>query len=535
MDETINSAYSDLSPMPMGDTALIYAQLRSDTVPVVKGSGQKKKYLISLQQAVKKGKSWVPQGKMVGPFNDDKMHTANGTFSPNGRRFFFVRCEENKSYEIICSIYFSEFNDSTWEEPVLLNEIINKPGSNNTQPAVGYDKKRNEVLYWVSDRIGGRGGKDIWYAVFNPKLKAYTRAYNARKVINTPGDEVTPFYDTENLMLYFSSDGHPGMGGYDVFSSDGMLKKWTKPVNIGYPINSRVDDMYYVLQKDNEHGFLVSNRIGSIALKSETCCDDIYSFRWLNIFRFAIRGIVLDEDDSTRTPIKDAAVELSVIDTETGEDIFVKSDTTKDGKLFFFTLGKNKSYKLLGAKEDFFSGRTTASTVGLTKSDTLDAIIYIKKREDKSYALRNIYYDFDKTTLRSESLPNIDTLKMLLVDNPLIIVEIGSHTDSRGSPQYNLTLSEGRAKSVVLYLAKSGIPIERMEAKGYGEGLQLEDCSIYPECPETAEGDCPCHQKNRRTEFKVIGELDGPIEYDDEYYDDEEEFDNEEGDIDGSD
>ncbi|MCH8903902.1 MAG: OmpA family protein [Bacteroidetes bacterium] len=527
LGNTINCAYSDLAPVPMGDTALIYASLRADSV-IIKGSNGN--FKVTLYKAKKRNNIWVGDGELEGPFNDKKKHTSNGAFSPDSARFYFVRCVEDKAQKMTCSIYLSEFVDNVWQDAEELGSTVNMPGFTSTYPTVGTNKKGLEVLYFVSNRPNGVGGLDIWYVVRDKRTKKFGQAFNARKTINTPADEVTPFYDNENKQLYFSSDGLPGMGGYDVFVTTGMLKKWSVPENLGYPVNSSVDEMYYILREDRETGFIVSNRPGGIALKSETCCDDIYSFRWFNVIRFAIEGIVLDQDDSTRVPMEGSDVSLMLIDSETGEEVFMKSDTTRTERdnIFFFTLGKEMRIKLLAAKKGWLTGSTMASTVGLESSDTLSAIIYIRKITEKAYKIKNIFYDFDSKELREESLPNLDSMVTVLNDNPLIIVEISSHTDSRGSADYNLNLSQKRAESVVKYLAKQGISLERMQPKGYGKSALIKDCSGIAGCPTDESGDCPCHQANRRTEFKIIGELDAPLEYDEDYYDDSDDGDDEE-------
>jgi len=147
--------------------------------------------------------------------------------------------------------------------------------------------------------------------------------------------------------------------------------------------------------------------------------------------------------------------------------------------------------------------------------------IYLQKLiVGKAYRLRNIYYDYDKWFLRDEAKLTLDTVYNLMMDNPTIIVELGSHTDTRATFEYNIKLSQRRAESAVKYLLKRGIPKERLVAKGYGETQVMEDCSDYTDCPEAGEGDCPCHQNNRRTEFKIIGTLDAPLNYEDKRYED---------------
>jgi outer membrane protein OmpA-like peptidoglycan-associated protein len=224
-------------------------------------------------------------------------------------------------------------------------------------------------------------------------------------------------------------------------------------------------------------------------------------------------------DDATRTPIDGAAVNLSLRSNNPSEsDVAINTDTSSAATPYFFNLKTEKLYKVTAVKDGYFTSSQIFATTDTKKSDTINVDIYLKKLEkNKAYRLNNIYYDFDKADLRPQSKATLDTLYNILIENPTIIIELSSHTDSRGSADYNLDLSQRRAESCVNYLInEKGIPKERITAKGYGKNKPLEDCSKYPDCPNDQSGDCPCHQLNRRTEFKIIGELDGTLMYDKE-------------------
>ena len=181
---------------------------------------------------------------------------------------------------------------------------------------------QREIVYFVSDREeGAKGGLDIWYTYFDARKKVWKEAANCKTKINTVGNEMAPYYDLESGTMYFSSDNWPGIGGFDVFKSVGMMKKWSgKPVNMRFPVNSGADDLYYVLDASGESGFMSSNRTGGFTLKNPTCCDDIYAFKWINVIRVFTKGIVRDQDDSTNMPLTDAVVSLYMID-ESGEEV----------------------------------------------------------------------------------------------------------------------------------------------------------------------------------------------------------------------
>ncbi|NSW45678.1 MAG: OmpA family protein [Bacteroidales bacterium] len=338
---------------------------------------------------------------------------------------------------------------------------------------------------------------------------------------------MTPFYDIESHTLYFSSDGWPSIGGLDIFKAQGELTQFSNPENIGFPINSSVDDIYCVTSKNREGGFFVSNRKGTVALLNETCCDDIWEYRWTNFIQVAITGKIyaikdstiyqqlekqivdknfIEELDSTTekvNPLPDKKVDLYL--QQGNERIYIKSISTNENGEFFFNLEPQKEYKILIDNYGFFNKEISVSTMNITHSDTLHAdAIYINVIPLEPVVIKNIYYEFSKWNLTDSSKAVIDrTLYKLLVDNPRIVVEISSHTDSISSDEYNLKLSQKRAESVVKYLISKGIDKDRLVAKGYGESKPIAP-NTNPDGTDNPEG----RQKNRRTEFRIIGSID---------------------------
>ena len=501
MGSEVNAAYTEASPMPVGDDKLIYSSLRTDTI-IRAEDLEGKVARFKLYQSTKEGKKWGRGEPLPESVNSPKMDVANGVFSPDGSKFFYTQCEPNDVGNLICAIYVSDFKNGEWSKGEKLNDEINLPDFNNTHPAVAYEKRRKSlILYFVSDRPGGEGGRDIWYSEISAKGD-YKKPRNVGRKINTVGNEITPFFNAGSRVLSFSSDGHPSMGGYDVFYSSGKMRKWTKPENAGYPINSRVDDMYFVADANEEGGYFVSNRVGTIALKSETCCDDIFRYSWDRdlIPKFAVDKFAHDADDATKTPLTDYDVKLYQVDQDSSVILIDEKHITTEAE-YFFVLKHNKNYKIEAAKEGYFPNEEWASTMGLTKSDTLHRWIPLKKLElNKIIVLKDIYYDFDKATLRPESNRTLRKLVHILSINPSIVVELGAHTDSKGEEAYNKRLSQRRAESVVKYLKKHGIPKDRLVAKGYGEGTPIV-ANTNPDGSDNPEG----RQMNRRTEIKVIG------------------------------
>ncbi len=520
LDRKVNSPYTDIAPLMWDDTTLLYASLPSDTVIVVNEEGVD--HFIKLYKSTVRKRNVYDSAQVFDRFNLAGYHVANGALSADGQRFYYTQCGENeKNGKIVCAIQMSELQDGIWGEPVSVSAEINLPDHTSTHPWVAPGKKGYETLYFASDRPEGKGGLDLYASSVNISRKTFSTPKNLGSKINTDRDEATPYFDATSGTLYFSSNGQVGIGGYDVFKSDGSGTRWSDPVNIGYPINSSTDDMYFRMTDEGKGGFFVSNRPGIISIRSETCCDDIFSFEYIRIINVAVMGYVYDEDDTTKTLIENARVALS-LESDEGilQNIHLGDDTIINGQRYYFPVNVEKEYRVSGSAEGYLTNSVPFNTKGIVESDTLYVDIYLKKKVlDKAYRLKNVYYDFDKWDLREVSKLTLDTLYNIMIENPTIIVEIGSHTDTRATEQYNLSLSQKRAESCVNYLISREIPKARLQAKGYGETRLLDDCRKYEECPQDNSSDCPCHQNNRRTEFKIIGELDAELIYEDERYD----------------
>jgi outer membrane protein OmpA-like peptidoglycan-associated protein len=332
-------------------------------------------------------------------------------------------------------------------------------------------------MIFVSDMPGGYGGTDLYITFF--VNNQWTQPENLGSQVNSAGDEQFPFIH-ENGEVYFSSNGHNTMGGLDVFVTQNNGLRWSKPVNLNYPINSSKDDFGFVLKPGGREGYLSSARFST---------DKIYTFKkfdpTFNLFGFAhIKG--------EKTPVENVRVE---IESSKGQAIQLisKSDGT-----FHMDLTPNESYHLNCKKVGCFGETSELSTKGLIYSQ--DFYVDFEVEEiviDKPIVLKNIYYDFDKWFIRADAAIELDKLVKLLKDNPEIDIEMGSHTDVRGTDEYNQVLSENRAKSAVEYLIEQGIEKNRLTFKGYGEKVLVNKCKNNIYCSEEE------HQENRRTEFKV--------------------------------
>jgi OOP family OmpA-OmpF porin len=535
LNSTINGPHIELSPVPVNDTLFLYSSLRVDSL--VFFTNENADTAMPVRQyymAVKKGPDWQGGILLPGPINTPGVETCNGVLSRDGKRFYFTRCTHNWQGTVTCGIYVSNVRDGLWQKPIPLPASVNDPNYTATQPALGRTAKSNrEIIYFVSNRPEGKGGLDIWYTVWDDKKNIYSKVRNAGSKINTAGDEMTPFYDLPSRTLYFSSTGQPGIGGLDIFKAFGERNQWTHLTGIGYPFNTSYDDLYFTVSRSGEDGFLASNRPGGNSINNETCCDDLYYYRWNEFTRITVTATIypFEKDRFGRKrdlsgfdfmnpsadikPLSDAIIALYMMDKETKEYVFMERYTTGDNGKFYFDLMPDQDYEFRMEGFQYFDSRMYMSTQGFTFSDTIEMPpIWVNVMTDKPVVLENIYYDFNSAVLNERSRNVLDTtLLVLLKEAPEFIVEISAHTDSIGDPEYNLQLSQQRADNVVRYLISKGISAEKLAAKGYGEERPIAPNTL-PDGSDNPEG----REKNRRTEFRIIGTV-GQME-EDEVYDD---------------
>ncbi|WP_118949651.1 OmpA family protein [Taibaiella helva] len=497
----VNTAYTELSPYPLGDTALLFATMKSNNQVEVgkeKRADYVSRFMVShkFKRHEERDTFQWPLAFLDGRFNDAKYHTGNGCFSPGGDRFYFTRCLENDKNEMTCRIFCSTFEKEKWGEPVLLGNGINEGEFSNTQPFIAKVGKK-EVLFFSSNRtLQSRGGYDIWYSVFDPRQKTYRRPQNAGKQINTEGNEASPYYDSRVNKLYFSSDGWVTMGGFDIYSADGGPSRYTNLTNLGYPINTSADELYYINDPAGKpDAYVVSNRIGSIALKNPTCCDDIWRVQYEP--KIYAMGKVLDQ--KSQKPVPQSVVKM--VD-EAGN---LKTYNSEDGQFQFLT-ARGHNYVLTADKAGYLSTKATVSTEGIRRQDPDDTVfvtIYVDSFAiNKDYEMANILYDYDKASLRPESAASLEKLTELMKNNPSLDVKIFSYTDSKGTDAYNVNLSQQRAESVVNYLVRNGIDRSRLSAQGMGEKNP-----VAPNTDAKGKDNPDGRQQNRRTTFRIMTDV----------------------------
>jgi len=421
-------------------------------------------------------------------------------FSPDGQTMVFAKGNSGrkKGAEDV-DLYISRYRRGSWSTPTLMR--VNDGKAWDSTPAFSRDGR---TLYFSSTRRGSIGGTDLYAATMNRRGR-WSNVRNLGPVINTAGNDMFP-YQASDGSLYFSSDGHPGLGGLDILVAKREEGKMIVE-NLGPPINSSSDDFGLFLYTPDK-GFFTSNREGGEG------DDDIYTFinndPNLKIINYYLTGITYTiDEDGTEKILPNTSVLLYGANVE----LLNEALTGRDGK-FLFRVYPEEDYILMGEKPDYFTSRALFSTKGktipkdqLTQLETnkvfetkivLDQIVL-----DKAIVLENIYYDLDRAEIRPDAALELDKLVTVLNDNPEIKIELSSHTDSRQTAAYNDDLSKRRAQSAVNYIVSKGIEADRLIARGYGESQLLISDEEINKLP-TEESREAAHQRNRRTEFKVI-------------------------------
>jgi len=386
------------------------------------------------------------------------------------------------SSELNCDLYHSHFSKGYWSKIESLGDHVNGESSWESQPTVTSDGK---MIYFISDRPGGLGGYDI-YKIEKQDDGAWSSPINLGAPINTPANEKSPFIHTDSQTLYFSSQGHKGLGGYDIYYSrqkqDG---DWEEPTNIGYPINSYDDDLSFFASTDGHYGYYSSNRL------SKSGVWNLYSFPLYEEARpqkvLLLKGQI--DVEESEGPIQ-ARIQLKNIRTKTITEIPVDSIT---GKYVTAILFKDDQI-LTVKKEGFVYSSRYLSTEDSTLIQPKKVDIAIKKIEvGESYEIDDINFTTNSAILSVDAQKIIDNFFEFLYENPLIEVEIQGHTDNIGQDQKNLALSDKRAKAVYQYLIDKGISMSRLSAKGYGETMPIASNDTYAG-----------RAANRRTVFVII-------------------------------
>lgn len=463
--------------------------------------------------------TWKMVENMGKPINGPE-HDATVNLSADGMSLLMYNSDNGGD------LFESHLEGDKWSKPKNIGKPINSK-YHDSHATYSPDKKRiyfvssrEEDNYGIIDPASPFPGKthDIYYSDWNAEKEEWGDAKNIGPVINTPYNEAGVFMHPDGRTLYFSSEGHNSMGSYDIFKSvfDDKTGQWSKPENLGYPVNGPDVDAFFVISANGRRGYFAANHADS---EGE---EDIYVITFLGPVK---KAVLISEDNllaSEKNPISQKIIEPKVamntakttilkgrtLDEMTGEPVgssielvdnkknkvvaTFKSNTST-GK-FLVSLPSGTNYGIAVKAEGYLFHSENFDLPDTAAYQEVEKDIYLKKVVvGKSIVLRNIFFDVAKSSLRSESTAELNRLVALMVENPSIRIEIGGHTDNVGSDEYNQKLSENRAKSVVDYLIENGINKGRLEWKGYGEASPIAG-------NDTPEG----RQQNRRTEFKII-------------------------------
>lgn len=525
--DVINSEYRDHVPVVSADeTSLIFTSRRPETTggKVYSGDGM---YFEDIYIS-KKGATdeWMPPSN-IGEGINTKRHDASVGVSPDGQKLFIYRSIQNKNH-YRGDIYSSDWDPElgVWSEPVPLPDGIN---SHMVELSTSITSDEN-VMYFSSNRPGGKGGYDI-YQVKKLPNGDWAAPLNMES-INTPDDEDAPFIHSDNRTLYFSSKGHQTMGGYDIFMSiyNETKDEWSEPQNMGYPVNTASDDIYFVWSADGMRGYFSSAREDSYGDL------DIYVIHRPIIGKYfmVLKGTLIDED--SRQPVsgliklynaaneklvgvfntnmntgKFSAIippnavyraEISARGYEDKTELIVVPDVTE---YFEHEITIHAGKKIVDSTASD-SSNTAVDTAVVAKADTEVVVENSDQEEDDEEGALNpgdlikmVFHDFDQAAHSQGSGINIDDVIRILKENPWLVISVESHTDSKGSEEYNMKLAQRRASSCQTYLLRKGISATRVKVRYYGEERPLEP-NEKPNGADNPDG----RAKNRRTEFRVV-------------------------------
>ena len=505
----INGKYAEYGAIISADESVMMFTSRREGSTGEKKDEQTHEYFEDVYISYREGDHWGSPTNMGRPINSDS-HDATVGLSPDGHKLLIYLGDKGNG-----DIYECDLKGDEWSKPRNIGKNINTDYHESSADFAPDGK----TLYFVSNKPeGGMGGHDIYRSEWDSEKERWGKPTNLGPNINTKYDEEAVFIHPDGVTMYFSSMGHNTMGDYDVFVSKFEGGMWQKPTNIGYPINSPERDAFFVVSASGKHGYFSSQKHDDGMGEK-----DIYLVTFLG----PEKEVILNNEDNllanVAKPVKEIVIEpavevaqnkvtilkgvirdiktkepvearIDVIDNEASKIIASFSSNSKTGK-YLVSLPAGKNYGIAVKSEGylFHSENFLIPESAAYKEVTKD--VDLKKIEVGSViVLKNIFFDTDKATLRLESTVELENVYKILTDNPSIKVELSGHTDSQGSDTYNLDLSDRRAKAVVDYLVKKGIPAKRLVPKGYGEAKPVAT-------NDTAEG----RQMNRRTELKIIG------------------------------
>lgn len=422
--------------------------------------------------------NWTMAERVSEPLNSNDNEGAQ-CISQDGRFIVFTICGEGGLGS--CDLYWSKKIGDRWSKPRNLGAAVNSRYW-DSQPSFSIDGK---TLYFTSNRPGGKGGKDIWKTTLNENGR-WNKAVNLGNSINTTQDETCPFIHYDDQTLYFASNGHIGMGGFDIFYSRKLNDTtWSMPTNIGYPINTSGEEMNLIVGASGNTAIFSSDKLDGYG------GQDLYSFELYEDARPVpttyMKGIVFDEKTNQRL-----AADFKIIDLENENEVVSATADPVTGS-FLISLPVNKNYALNVSMDGYLFHSENIELLSGTPDEPFLKNVGMKQLSvGESVVLKNVFFETNKYDLKDESRVELMKLHSFMQNNPAVSIEISGHTDNVGNDNDNQTLSENRAQAIYNFLIENGIEADRLSYKGYGETQPIDT-------NDTEEG----RANNRRSEFKI--------------------------------
>jgi outer membrane protein OmpA-like peptidoglycan-associated protein len=506
LGSAINSTFPEYGPSISADEETIIFTARRDNSTGGKRDENDNGYYEDIYISVKSNGKWQASKQLSKTVNTDN-HDAAAGLSSDGSKLYVYRHSGKDGGDLYESVLFGV----DWEAPIHMNKYINTK-YHESSVSLSFDGRR---MYFVSDKESGLGDRDIYYSDMDVKGE-WGASKNIGPVINTKYAEEAVFMHPDGVTLYFSSKGHNSMGGYDIFKSTLLNGVWSAPENLGYPINGPDDDVFFVVSGSGSRAYFASSKTGGFGEKDlykitflgpekapllntqdqliAMAANPVSNLKVENAVEVAsakltlLKGVV--SDAKTHQPLESS---IDLIDNDKNVVLATFKSNSSTGK-YLVNLPSGKNYGIAVKRDGYLFHSENFNIPNNAAFQEFTKDVALKKIEiGSTIVLRNIFFDFDKATIRPESANELERLIKLLNDNPTLKIELGSHTDSKGSDDYNWKLSESRSKSVVDYLIGKGISTARLVAKGYGETKPIDT-------NDTDDG----RQNNRRTEFKVL-------------------------------
>ncbi len=469
----VNSVFPEYNGIVNADESVMYFISQRDNSTGGELSPEDLNYFEDVYKVTRADSlNWSSPVNVGKPLNSIENDAIVG-LAPDGQKLFSYRGIDGGD------IYVSTLHGKDWSKPEKLNDNINTPFKESSASF----SPDGHIIYFVSNRPGGNGGGDIYMSKMDAK-KQWGKAENLGKVINTPYDEEGVFMHPDGKTLYFSSKGHSTMGGYDIFKSVYENKKWSEPENLGYPVNTADDDVFFSITANGQHGYLSSIRPNGCGER------DLYrvTFKARPPQLTLLKGNILDE--KTGKPVE---ADIEIVDNQTNQVLFTLKSNSATGK-YLVSLPSGHDYGIAVKAENYLFHSENVNVPKAYSYREVNKDIKLKSiAVGSKIVLNNIFFDFAKSTLRPESTMELDRLTKLLKDIPTLKIEISGHTDNVGTQEANVKLSRERAKAVVDYLIEHGVSKDRLKFEGYGFN--------QPIAPNDSEEG---RQLNRRTEFKVL-------------------------------